>query len=301
MTTTHFIWDGDNIILETNGAGSFGARYGYLGSTPLWIKRDSVRFYITERPGHISGLVRKNGTVSHGYNYEAFGQSSAYTNGDPVFFNPLRFAGQYFDAETGMYYMRARYYDPGLMRFVSEDPIGVAGGINTYEYAWGDPVNRRDPSGLLPTSEELDCPTCATSDQDMDRNSENNSHDRCLKENANAGLRFGNFAAIGFRTPFFGASADLDPISARVGTDMRVTSGASFNANLAFLSFSTGFQNVARRDEGGRHVWSGYRLEAPKVVVDFDVLFKLGAHVGAFMGAEAEIDMLGLASCVRRK
>ena len=50
-------------------------------------------------------------------------------------------------SETGLYYMRARYYDPQLGRFVSEDPIGLAGGINAYVYAGDNPVNGRDPSG----------------------------------------------------------------------------------------------------------------------------------------------------------
>jgi RHS repeat-associated protein len=49
--------------------------------------------------------------------------------------NPLRFAGQYFDRETGLHYNRHRYYDPGSGRFVSKDRIGLAGGINTWQYA----------------------------------------------------------------------------------------------------------------------------------------------------------------------
>ncbi|WP_230961541.1 RHS repeat-associated core domain-containing protein, partial [Burkholderia stagnalis] len=49
--------------------------------------------------------------------------------------NPLRFAGQYFDRETGLHYNRYRYYDPSSGRFVSKDPIGLAGGINVYQYA----------------------------------------------------------------------------------------------------------------------------------------------------------------------
>lgn len=53
-------------------------------------------------------------------------------------------------AGTGLYYVRARWYDPKLARFVSEDPIGLAGGINTYAYVGNSPVNATDPSGLNP-------------------------------------------------------------------------------------------------------------------------------------------------------
>ena len=68
------------------------------------------------------------------------------------------FAGREYDSESGLYYMRARYYDPALGRWISEDPIGIAGGLNGYAYAGNDPVNGRDPSGLklVCTTVELD-------------------------------------------------------------------------------------------------------------------------------------------------
>ena len=62
----------------------------------------------------------------------------------------LRYTGRKLDDLTGLYQYRARWYDPELARFISQDPIGLAGGINPYEYAAGDPVNLRDPSGLNP-------------------------------------------------------------------------------------------------------------------------------------------------------
>ncbi len=64
--------------------------------------------------------------------------------------NPFRYTGREYDAESGLYYYRARYYDPALGRFLSEDPIGLEGGINPYAYVGNDPVNNRDPSGLCP-------------------------------------------------------------------------------------------------------------------------------------------------------
>jgi RHS repeat-associated protein len=61
--------------------------------------------------------------------------------------NPLRFQGQYFDHETGLHYNRYRYYDPQIGRFISKDPIGLAGGLNLYAYA-PNPVRWVDPRGL---------------------------------------------------------------------------------------------------------------------------------------------------------
>lgn len=62
--------------------------------------------------------------------------------------NTLKFAAREYDAEVGLYYVRARYYDPGLGRFISEDPIGLAGGMNAYSYASNAPADMADPFGL---------------------------------------------------------------------------------------------------------------------------------------------------------
>ena len=64
--------------------------------------------------------------------------------------NDLAFTGREYDFETGLLYLRARYYDPEAGRFVSKDPIGFAGGdVNLYGYILGNPVNRVDLSGII--------------------------------------------------------------------------------------------------------------------------------------------------------
>ena len=66
-------------------------------------------------------------------------------------YQPLRYQGQYFDAKTGLHYNRFRYYDPDAGRFISQDPIGLAGGINLYQYA-PNPLVWVDPLGLTNTT-----------------------------------------------------------------------------------------------------------------------------------------------------
>jgi RHS repeat-associated protein len=87
------------------------------------------------------------GDSCQSYEYSAYGQVAAE---DPNFtVNPYMFTGRRFDFETGLYYYRARYYNPYIGRFLQTDPIGYGDGINWYAYCWNNPLNRLDPSGSL--------------------------------------------------------------------------------------------------------------------------------------------------------
>ncbi len=63
--------------------------------------------------------------------------------------NNLRFAGQYYDSETGLHYNYFRYYDPSIGRYLTPDPVGLDGGLNLYTYVADNPINFIDPSGLF--------------------------------------------------------------------------------------------------------------------------------------------------------
>ena len=86
--------------------------------------------------------------------YEAWGRIRNETVSDSLEVNvPFRFQGQYYDEESGLHYNRFRYYDPEIGRFVSQDPIGLQGGMNLFEYApnpiiWVDPwgLQKREPN-----------------------------------------------------------------------------------------------------------------------------------------------------------
>jgi RHS repeat-associated protein len=106
----------------------------------------AVHYYALDLPSNdVRGLFNASGAVTHRYQYSPFGEQQAASESTH---NPLRFAARELDAQTGLYYVRARWYDPFLGRFLSEDPIGLAGGMNEYTYAVNDPVNLSDPSGL---------------------------------------------------------------------------------------------------------------------------------------------------------
>jgi RHS repeat-associated protein len=90
---------------------------------------------IAHRPGATRGTV---------YAYSPYGETTVL---GPDEGNPLQYTGRENDG-TELYYYRARYYDPGLKRFVSEDPIGLAGGINLLAYVDGNPISFADAFGL---------------------------------------------------------------------------------------------------------------------------------------------------------
>jgi RHS repeat-associated protein len=81
------------------------------------------------------------------YEYSVYGRVAAE---DPNHPNPYMFTGRRFDAEIGLYYYRARYYDPFTGRFLQTDPVGYQAGMNVYRYCANNPVRLRDPFGLEP-------------------------------------------------------------------------------------------------------------------------------------------------------
>jgi RHS repeat-associated protein len=87
--------------------------------------------------------------VQQALRYRAFGELTALTLGGAAPANRLRYTGREQDPETNLYYYRARYYDPSVGRFISEDPLGFeAGDPNFYAYVGNNPINANDPSGL---------------------------------------------------------------------------------------------------------------------------------------------------------
>jgi RHS repeat-associated protein len=103
-------------------------------------------YYHADQLGSIRALTDQAGAVVATYAYDAYGSTTASTGSVA---NPLRYAGEYQDVESGLYYLRARYYDPASQQFLTRDPL-VAATEQAYTYAAGSPLNATDPSGLDP-------------------------------------------------------------------------------------------------------------------------------------------------------
>ncbi len=135
-----------NLIEELDAAtGDVLAEYIWLDGTPLSFAQSGQTYQVhVDHLGTPKALTDASGQVVWKASYSPFGKASITTQG-PTF--NLRFPGQYYDAETGLHYNWRRYYDPNTGRYITSDPIGLAGGINTYAYALSNPIGNADPTG----------------------------------------------------------------------------------------------------------------------------------------------------------
>jgi len=148
--TTQLLHDGLNPVQELSSAGTPTANLlTGLSIDEFFMRTDSAgaRSYLTDILGSAVALSDSGGAIGTTYSYEPFGK---VTPGGAPRTNPFQFTGRENDG-TGLYYYRARYYSPGLQRFIAQDPIGFLGGdANLYGYVRNNPIIRRDETGEGP-------------------------------------------------------------------------------------------------------------------------------------------------------
>ena len=146
--THQYIYDAEDVVEERlSGSSSDTIRY-YHGAgidEPLARKNSSdvVTYYLADHLGSVVQETNASGSVTLNREYDAWGE---LTQGGSS--SGFAFTGREWDAEIGLYYSRMRYYDPQRARFVSDDPIGLAGGTNLSRYVGNAPVDAVDPFGL---------------------------------------------------------------------------------------------------------------------------------------------------------
>ncbi|WP_065615143.1 RHS repeat-associated core domain-containing protein [Pseudomonas moraviensis] len=151
---TEFFWQGEHLVAESSATqyrsflyepGTFRPLAMLDGKGP---KKACPFYYQLDHLGTPQELTDYSGEIVWSAQYDAYGKVAAVTlAGEDYLDQPLRFQGQYFDVESGLHYNRHRYYDPRLGRYLTPDPVKLAGGLNQYQYV-PNPTGWVDPLGL---------------------------------------------------------------------------------------------------------------------------------------------------------
>lgn len=167
--TKQYFYSGDLLVSEYDGVEYMNFTYSPsgepVGFSFLYAEDNEpldYYIYLKNLQGDIIGLIDFNGAIYCTYSYDAWGKLTGVydKNGNEItnpnsaaLRNPLRYRGYYYDNETGLYYLKSRYYNPEWGRFVSADGYVSTGqgllGTNMYAYCLNNPVNYADPSGLV--------------------------------------------------------------------------------------------------------------------------------------------------------
>jgi RHS repeat-associated protein len=147
---TRFVYDAWDILAEYSAAGNVttGYTHGPEVDEILAMRQNATTSFFEVDAQRSVVRIASGGSASVSYNYDSFGRVTSQTGTATA---PFAFQGRELDAESGLYYFRARYYDPRTGRFLSEDPLRFSGGDNFYTFVANNPVNLLDPSGLSPS------------------------------------------------------------------------------------------------------------------------------------------------------
>ncbi len=154
----NFIWNGSQLFAGLNWKlttkeEEYSWYPGLDNLHAVWASSNNTTHYAhTDALGNVVALTDPSGAIKRTYVYDEWGSLVAGADFGISGKNRSRFKGALMLGPDGVevYYMRNRWYEPKTGRFLSEDPIGLQGGINPYTFAGNDPINGRDPTGLEP-------------------------------------------------------------------------------------------------------------------------------------------------------
>ncbi|MEY9092560.1 polymorphic toxin-type HINT domain-containing protein [Paenibacillus sp. RC84] len=146
--TARYYYDGDQVIAEGDGSGSLKARYVRGRELVARESGGSKAYYLHNGHGDVVELRSETGTRLNQYTYDIWGNP---TVSEENISNPFRYSGEYWDSATKLQYLRARWYDPSMGRFINEDTyegqLDNPLSLNLYTYVMNNPLKYTDPSG----------------------------------------------------------------------------------------------------------------------------------------------------------
>ena len=161
-----YTWQGSKLIAEQYGDTALEFFYDESGAPYAFSYKadanaaEQIFYYVTDLQGDVMQILDAGGNTVASYTYNAWGKilnlnnSTSANIGD---LNPIRYRGYYYDTETGLYYLKSRYYDPEICRFINADGLASTGqgflGANMFTYCLNNPVNYSDYCGTRPSWE----------------------------------------------------------------------------------------------------------------------------------------------------
>lgn len=154
-----YVYDGNQVVADLGyyrdllrtyvwgpGIDNLMSFTDYSTATP------TTYYAVKDHQNSVIAMVNASGSVVESYEYDAYGNTKIFNASSTelttsAIGNRYMFQGREYDSATGLYYFRARWYDPDTGRWLSKDPIGIEGGLNQYEFCSSNPVNVVDPHG----------------------------------------------------------------------------------------------------------------------------------------------------------
>lgn len=173
-STRRFVYDKNDILAEYDESGNLLARYTHSriseddvlaanitqSGVSAGLGRSGSAFFLKNALGSVTSVMDSSGNLIQSYQYDSFGKIGMIQDGigndislSPILNTSFTFTGREWDKESGLYFYRARFYDPNTGRFLQKDPHPGAIGnpishFNKFSYVANNPINLTDPSGM---------------------------------------------------------------------------------------------------------------------------------------------------------
>jgi RHS repeat-associated protein len=159
----HYVYSGNQVVADLDASGKVLRSYVWgpgidnlLSMTVHGTTETNTYYALKDHQNSVLAFTDASGMIAESYEYDAWGRvldmkdasGNSIANHQSAIGNRYLWQGREYDATTGLYYFRARWYDPVTGRWLSKDPIGISGGYNLYAFCGNNPVNFIDPSGL---------------------------------------------------------------------------------------------------------------------------------------------------------
>ena len=160
--THNYVWQGSKLAADITDTYALYFHYDstgdVIGFTRTANGTDTEYFYVKNLQGDILKVITATGTEAATYTYDAWGKLLTST-GDLAEVNPLRYRGYFYDTETSLYYLKSRYYDPEVGRFINPDGYNSTGqgiiGTNMFAYCLNNPAIFSDDAGTIAFIDDL--------------------------------------------------------------------------------------------------------------------------------------------------